>query len=96
MATIEELEARIKALETRIYGHNAEAKSKGVETSIRIQSAVREYAKRNRLVAVNKLAKQIGFSNTRVHHEMKILVDEGIVELLGRGVGYLSRIYEGK
>jgi len=96
MATIEELLARIERLEKAVYGHRAEAVGKGVATSQKIHEFVKQYAKANRVVSVKEVAKQMKLSQARIWHEYKVLADQGVIENLGRGYGYLSKIYEGK
>jgi ribosomal protein S25 len=100
MATIEELEQRIARIEARLVArfeaHNTEQKSRGQETSNKIQQAAREYAKANRVVSISKIAKQLDLSTTRVYQEFKGLESQGVIESIGKGFGYLSKIYEGK
>ena len=99
MATIEELEARIKRLEDRLLGmnkRNEKLKAKGFETSQKIQQATREFAKANRVVSITRIAKMLDLSTTRVYVEFKALESAGVIENMGQGFGYLSKVYESK
>lgn len=96
MATVEELLARIERLEKAVYGHRAEAVGKGLATSQKIQEFVKQFAKANRVVSVKEVARQMKLSEARIWHEYKSLAEQGVIENLGRGFGYLSKVYEGK
>ena len=96
MATIEELLNRIERLEKAVYGHRAEAVTKGLATSQRIQEFVKQYAKTNRVISAKDIAKQMKLSQARIWHEYKALAEQGVIESLGHGYGYLSKVYESK
>jgi hypothetical protein len=96
MATIEELLARIERIEKTVYKKQQPTSTKGLETSRKIHAFVKEYAKANRVVPVKAIARQMKLSEARVWSEFLHLTEDGVIESLGKGIGYISKVYESK